>query len=215
MERRALATVVALVLASAASAAGAAASTASYAYAGVSSLRPAYGVGARITLLEPPHVATGHIAAWVGVGGYGLGPDGSSEWLQVGISILPGGRPALYYELARPGRAPRYVMLDGDVDRSVDVAVLETPRRGWWRVWVAGTPVTKPLYLAGSDGAWRPVATAESWDSARSGFAFEFERVRTAAEPGGAWQPLQGSVLADPGYRVLHRSPVGFVAAHQ
>jgi hypothetical protein len=181
----------------------------SYAYAGLSSLDARFGASAGITLLRAPNVVNGHVAAWVGVGGPGLGPRGTDEWLQVGISAVQGEDPALYYELARPYRTPRYVMLKGHypLGRTVHVAVLEARHRpGWWRVWVGGTPMTKLIFLPGSHGAWPPIVTAESWNGDASGtcnaFAFEFSHVRAAARPGGAWQPMQARVLADRGYRV-------------
>jgi hypothetical protein len=191
----------------------------SYSYAGVSSIAARYGVGAQIAALRRPDVRNGHVAAWVGVGGSGLGPNGTSEWLQVGISAVPGQDPALYYELARPNETPRYVMLKGHVrlGQTFNVAVLESRRHpGSWRVWVNGESLTSRIYLPGSHGAWRPVATAESWNGDMSGtcnsFAFKFSQLRVAAQPGGAWQPLQGRVLADTGYRVLQKTAGTLVA---
>ena len=71
-----------------------------------------------------------------------------------------------------------------------------------------GTRLTRPIYLPGSHGAWRPLVTAESWNGDVAGtcnaYAFRFGRLRVATKPGGAWQPLKGRVLADAGYRILH-----------
>jgi hypothetical protein len=185
----------------------------SYSYAGVSSISARYGVGAQITTVRRPSVLKGHVAAWVGVGGSGLGPNSTDEWLQVGISAKPGEDPALYYEVALPNQTARYVMLKGHLPlgRAYDVSVLESQSHpGSWRVWVNGTKMTKPIYLPGSHGAWRPIATAESWNGDVSGtcntFAFRFGQVRVAAKPGGSWQPLDGRVLANVGYRVEHQS---------
>jgi hypothetical protein len=77
-------------------------------------------------------------------------------------------------------------------------------------VWVNGKAVTDRIVLPGSHGAWPPVATAESWNGGTTGtcngFAFRFEQVRVATQPGGAWRSLtRGSVLSAPGYRVLRR----------
>ena len=181
----------------------------SYSYAGVLSSEARYGVGAQITAVRKPAVTKGHVAAWVGVGGSGQGPNGTNEWLQAGISALPGGEPALYYEVARPNQPSRYVMLKGHVPlgKTYDIAVLESRSHpGSWRVWVNGTSMTQRIYLPGSHGAWRPVATAESWNGDTSGtcnaYAFSFGKVRVASKPGGAWQPIQGRVLADVGYRL-------------
>ncbi len=74
-------------------------------------------------------------------------------------------------------------------------------RPGSWRVWVDGSPVTKPIHLRGSSGRWAPIATAESFDGGESGcntFAFRFERVSVSYDhPGGSWRPFV------PGYRFL------------
>src|SRR6185437_61906 len=126
-----------------------------YSYAGVRSIEARYGVCARISTLRAPTVAAGHVAAWVGVGGSGLGAHGSTEWLQAGISAKLGEDPALYYEVARPGRKPRYVMLKGHLPlgRSYDVAVLESRNHpGEWRVWVNGDQMTSRIHLPGSHG---------------------------------------------------------------
>jgi hypothetical protein len=190
--------------------AGCGAST--YSYAGLVGPTIASGVGARVSTVRLPSVVDGHVAAWVGVGGPGLGPHSTDEWLQVGISAKPGEDPALYYEVARPNQAPRYVMLKGHLPlgRAYNVSVLESRNHpGSWRVRVNGTKMTQPIYLPGSHGAWRPIATAESWNGDVSGtcntFAFRFGKVRVASKPGGAWQPLDGRVLANVGYRVEHQ----------
>src|SRR5262245_13248096 len=122
-----------------------------YAYAGHQSLARAHGVRARITVLEAPVVASGHAAAWIGVGGPGAGPNGEDEWLQVGIASLPGMEPLLYAEVTRPGAAPQFVSLDetAHVGEMQSLAVLEMSKRpGWWRVWVGGQPATAPIRLA-------------------------------------------------------------------
>src|SRR5262245_13082062 len=65
-------------LAGAASAGGAGITCArGYSYAGYQSSTVAYGISARITVLQPPRVSAGHVAAWIGVGGPGLGRGGS------------------------------------------------------------------------------------------------------------------------------------------
>src|ERR1700682_4346687 len=63
----------------------------SYSYAGVFSATAGFGVGARLTAVRRPTVTKGHVAAWVGVGGLGLGPNSTDEWLQVGIRAMAGG----------------------------------------------------------------------------------------------------------------------------
>ena len=89
-------------------------------------------------------------------------------------------------------------------------------RSGWWRVWVDGRPVTKPISLPGSHGVWEPTATAESWDGGVqvcNRFNYRFSDVSVATRPGGVWRPLaMASVLQAPGYRVVGRTLAGFVA---
>jgi hypothetical protein len=184
-----------------------------YSYAGVSSIKARYGVAARLSAVRRPNVLKGHVAAWVGVGGAGLGPGSTNEWLQAGISALPGQDPALYYEVAAPGKAPRYVMLKGHlpIAKTFDVAVLESRSHpGSWRVWVNGTKMTDRIYLPGSHGKWKPIATAESWSGDTggtcNGFAFKFQQIKVATKPGGSWQPINGRVLADAGYHVRHEN---------
>jgi hypothetical protein len=111
-------------------------------------------------------------------------------------------------------------MLKGHVPvgKTFAVAVLEERGRpGSWQVWVDGTAVTGTIKLPGSHGAWRPVATAESWNGDTAGtcngYAFSFGHVRVATQPGGAWRPLTGTtVLSAPGYH-LRRLQGTLVAA--
>src|SRR6478735_11278131 len=122
----------------------------SYAYAGVSGTHAAAGIGAAVSTLSLPRVAEGHVAAFVGVGGPGLGPNGSDEWLQIGLSGFAGGVSSVYYEVARPGRAPLYTELKTDVrpGETHRIAVLEQRgRAGWWRVWLDGRAASRPIYL--------------------------------------------------------------------
>jgi hypothetical protein len=198
--------------------AAAACGVAGYSYAGVLGSSSRFGVSAAIEAVDAPTVRGGHVAAWVGVGGEGLGPAGTDEWLQVGISAVPLNGMALYYELALPRTPPRYVMLKGRLEagRTYRLAVLEAHGRpGWWQVWVNGTRVTQPIRLPGSHGAWRPVATTESWDGgvgACNTFSFRFSRVSAASRPGGAWSPMDASVIDAPGFRVRRLGAAAFVA---
>jgi hypothetical protein len=188
-----------------------------YAYAGVEAKSRAHGVAATISTASTPYVAGGHVAGWVGVGGAGFGPDGSDAWLQVGLATLPGLQTTLYYEVAQPGAEPDYNELNAFVapGERHRVAVLETSRSSWWRVWVDGRPATEPILLAGSHGTWEPTVTGESWDggaSACNAFDYRFERVEIATRPAGGWQKLSSfRVLQDPGLR-LRRSTGGFLA---
>jgi hypothetical protein len=187
--------------------------TARYSYAGVLGGAAQFGVAARIAATRAPSIANGHVAGWVGVGGVGKGPGSTDEWLQVGISATASQKLALYYEVALPNRSSRYVVLKHDiaVGTSFDVAVRELAARpGFWRVWVGGVAVTSAIGLPGSHGAWRPVATAESWNGGVRGtcnrFGFRFRDVQVVAAAGGDWQPLEiDRVLANAGYHLRGR----------
>src|SRR5437763_2512820 len=50
---------------------------AGYTYAGVQSTGPARGISASLTALRTASVTSGHVAAWVGVGGPGQGANGA------------------------------------------------------------------------------------------------------------------------------------------
>ncbi len=191
-----------------------------YTYAGRLSATRAHGVRATLTALSKPEVSAGHVAAWVGVGGVGQGPNGSDAWIQVGLSAFPGSESRLYYEVTRPGAAPTYFELESKI-RTGDrfrVAVLEMSKRpDHWRVWLNGKPVSAPVELRGSSGRWRPIATAESWagtGAACNRFNYRFEGVRVAAANGGSWRSFVGGhTFLDSGYRLVDRGSTTFVAS--
>jgi hypothetical protein len=213
--------VLALVSSSAAPAvAGGAASCGdrAYTYAGYAASGRAHGASAVLTPLAAPAVVNGHVAAWVGVGGPGQGPKGADEWLQVGISAFSD-HSSLYYELAEPGAAPRYVEVLATVapGESHRVTVLEMHGRpNWWRVFVDHRPVTHPLHLPASHGRWHPIATAESWNGGTpscNSFAYRFGRVRSASAGGGGWKRFStGYRFQDRGYRVIRVARSSFIA---
>ena len=135
------------------------------------------GVAATISAFAPPRVASGHAAAWVGVG-----RPRAHEWLQAGLAAFRGTTVRLYVELALPG-SHRYVELDrtiaiGERHRFAVVATAQD----WWRVEVDGRPVTAPVYLPGSS-RWRGVATAESWTAGAepcNRYGYRFDDVKGA-----------------------------------
>ena len=190
-----------------------------YSYAGVEHVRAANGIRATLTALAPPDVESGHVAAWVGVGGPGKGPEGTSAWLQVGLSAFHGTGNKLYFEVNEPGTGIRYTELADGIDEGAQyqVAVLEmSSRAGWWRVWVNGAPVSAAVHLSGGGIRWRPVATSETWDGGRRAcnrFAYRFEDLEVATRPGGSWaQFVAGSRFEDPGYRIVRQTSGAFVA---
>jgi hypothetical protein len=191
-----------------------------YSYAGLARVSAGYGVTASVSALGQPLVHRGHVAAWVGVGGPGQGPNGTDEWLQAGLNSVVGSPSRLYYEIARPGLSPRYVELAADVPAGTPhrVAVLEMARRpGVWRVWLDGKPASGALYLPGSHRQLSPMAIAENWDArtpACNRYEYSFRHVAVASSPGGSWQPFSGAqLMQDPGYRVTRKPDGSFLAS--
>lgn len=188
----------------------------SYSYAGLAHGAPGQAVRATLTPLARPQVHWGHVAAWIGVGGPKMGANGTDAWIQVGFSGFYGGVTKLYYEVARPGSAPRYFEVDGapviGEPRTLEVAELPG-QPSWWQVSVDGTPVGEPVRLPGSHSRWAPTATAESWNAGQgrcNWFLYRFDGV--AVKTGYGWKPLTpGTVLRSRGYTVDRRAG-GFTA---
>jgi hypothetical protein len=193
-----------------------------FSYAGLQSKNKAHGVSATITPLAAPNVADGHVGGWIGVGGVDEGPGGTAEWLQAGFaSFAPDSSIRLYYEVTIAGKDPHYYELAADVQpgEKHKIAVLEMQKHNsWWRVWVDGQPVTKPIHLPGSHGVWYPQALAENWNGGTgtcNTYAYKFTDVRLAKTNGGVWQTLKRrSLFEDAGYQVVQTSrvPSNFVA---
>jgi hypothetical protein len=162
-----------------------------YSYAGYAGRGGSAGVAATITALIRPSVATGHAAAWVGVGGVHAGPDGANEWLQTGLAAFPRIGLRLYVEAVSRGERRRFVDLGpAVVGRRYRFLVRETGA-GFWRAFIDGRAIGRPAYLPTDAGAWRPMATAESWAAGRAtcnGYAYRFAGV--AALQGGRWASL-------------------------
>jgi hypothetical protein len=192
-----------------------------YTYAGLASSSKTHGVGARLTAIGGARVANGHVAGWVGVGGPGEGPNGTDEWIQVGLSGFQGSPNSdLYYEVTRAGSAPQYFEVEHDLAPGTtrQLAVLEVGGRpNAWRVWVDGKPVSEAIYLPGSHGAWRGIATAESWTTSKkaacNGFGYRFDHVEVAEQAGGAWRTLSDALPIRTGdNKLLRPSAASFEA---
>src|SRR5829696_8284023 len=193
---------------------------AGYSYAGFRSANRAHGVRATLVALAAPKVSDGHVAAWVGVGGAGEGPNGSDQWLQVGLAAFNGTASRLYFEVTTGGAAPRYHEIDSEVapGEHSRVAVLEMSRRpNWWRVWVNGKAVSAPIHMPGSSGRFHPIATAETWDGGVRGcnrFSYRFGNLGVASSRGGCWTSfVRAQRFLDSGYRVTTAANSSFVAA--
>jgi len=186
-----------------------------YSYAGLAAPTSAFGISAVITPLDAFDVFTGHVAGWVGVGGPGEGPNGTDEWLQIGLSGFPGIFGSdIYYEVAMPGRIPTYhrVAANLPVGTVAKVTVLEIHNRpNWWRVWLNHQPVSPPIRLPDSHNRWTPIATAESWDGGTGGacntFLYRFRHVSIAHAAGGGWQLLTGGSAIKSSMTRVRRSP--------
>ena len=213
-----LAGVVSAALALACSAPAAFACAKGYTYAGVYAKQPAPGIAASISMLSMPSVEGGHVAAWVGIGGAGLGPGGTDEWLQVGLASFDTPDARLYYELAIPGKSPQFFELDRGILPGfvVRVAVMELPYSP--NYWVVVTPkgIAGPFFLPRSHNRWEPVATAESW--AKGGklcnrYSYRFQNLQLG-EKHGSWTPLRHPLtLEDPGWQVHSSSASAFSAS--
>jgi hypothetical protein len=190
-----------------------------YSYAGLYSPTKASGIAATISMLEPPAAVGGsnHVAGWVGVGGPGLGPHGTDEWLQVGLATFGDtSEGRLYYELAQPGQAPEYVELATGIVPGVQVRVavmeLQFARDAWIVVSPAG--IAGPFYLPRSHRAWEPVATAESYAETKrcNRYAYRFGGLQLAGAD-GTWRTMgRAETLEDPGWRLRRHGASAFSA---
>jgi hypothetical protein len=162
-----------------------------YTYAGLASRDGTRGVAASVRASGRPAVYTGHAAAWVGVGGIHAGPGGVNEWIQAGIAAFPHEGLRLYVEEVSRGEPRRFVDLGRAVPgRSYRVRVVETGG-DVWRAFVEGRAVGRPTYLPTRRGAWRAVATAESWAGGRAEcnrYAYRFDGL--AVRRGARWSTL-------------------------
>ena len=223
---RLLLATTAVAAAALAGAAGALAcgNTDGYSYAGLGAPTHAYGISAIITPLPPFAILSGHVAGWVGVGGPGLGPNGTDEWIQVGYAGFPSVTGSdIYYEVAQPGRPyPTYHQVSAglDLNTATKMAILEMHNRpNWWRVWVNHKPVSPPIRLPESHDRYSPIATAESWDGGTGGacntFLYQFRHVSIAHAPGGGWHQLTtGFAIQSAAARIeRHHGAAGFFAA--
>jgi hypothetical protein len=193
---------------------------ATYSYAGLESRVAARGVAAAITPTAAPVVRDGHVAGWVGVGGYGVGPGGTDEWIQIGLIAFRSGGTRIYYEVTRPGKPPvqrpiREGVVKGERHR---FAVLELGRRpNWWRVWLDGRPVSEPVFLPRSHGRLIAQMTGESYAGLSEGrcnvYSFAFGHVALAETRARFWSaPRRFGLFQDPNYLLERGSTTSYVA---
>jgi len=151
-----------------------------YRYAGYAGRDGSDDVSATIAALSRPSVATGHAAAWVGVGGVHAGRGNASEWLQAGLAAFPRLGLRVYVEEVSRGQARRFVDLGpAIVGRRYRFRVRETGA-DVWRAFLDGRAVGRPAYLPTDAGSWRPVVTTESWaagSAACNRYTYRFDDV--------------------------------------
>src|SRR5262245_28446968 len=164
------------------------------AYAGIEDASARAGIRGTLSVVSTPIVKIGYVAGWVGVGGVHASPDGRGEWLQIGYAAFDSGRRELYWEVALPGRRPRYHTVKPRVapgERHV-LAVLELAgRHGSWRAWLDDRPASPVFDLPDSHGRLKAQAMAESWNGGTrvcNSYGYAFSDVQISTAPGGLWQ---------------------------
>ena len=192
-----------------------------YAYAGIGGREPVRGVSARIAPASAPTVRDGHVDGWVGVGGPGQGPNGTDEWIQIGLtSMASQPKTSIYYEVVRPGHADVTHWLSHSVrlgDRHTFAVREVTGRPNWWRVWLDGSAASAPVFLASSHDQWTAQAIGESWTGETAGacntYSYAFANVRLQSARSGAWSAF-GHVrhFQDRHYQLVRQSSSSFLA---
>ena len=164
-----------------------------YAYAGAQDVTTRSGIRAKVTNVMSPRVAIGHVAGWLGVGGPGLGPNGTDEWLQTGYVALENGPQQIYYELTLPRTPTAYHTIKAAVTAREThlLTVLEMKAKpNLWRVWLDNAPVSPPIKLPGSHNRFVPQAIAETWNAGTrqcNDYKYSFTHIQIARSPGGSW----------------------------
>jgi hypothetical protein len=170
-----------------------------YTYGGFASRDGVHGITASVVAQRRPAVSTGHAAAWVGVGGVHQARGGASAWLQAGVAAFPHSGLRLYVEEVSLGQGRHFVDLGpAKLGRSYRVAVFETGR-DVWRASIDARHVGRPAYLPTGGGAWRGVATAESWAAGRAAcnsYGYGFSDVSVLRD---GWQTLGAAQLVGNG----------------
>jgi hypothetical protein len=186
-----------------------------YTYAGLAQNDAVHGVSATLTAVSAPHVAGGHVAAWVGVGGRGMAPGGTNAWLQAGLASYRSGGSRLYYELMLPdGR--KYVELARSVRTGTrfTVSVLEVSP-GTWQVVVDGLVVSPAFALPVSSSGLPAIVTAESWATATQAcnrYAFGFAGAQFIGAD-GMWHTFtKPQIIVSSSTQIKRRSETGFLA---
>jgi hypothetical protein len=163
-----------------------------YDYTGVQNTGPSSGIRTYLTTVKKPDVKAGHVAGWVGVGGPGLGPHKTDEWVQVGYSAFTTGETQIYYEVAQPNKPPAYHTVVATLSPSAKnrVGVLEV-HDGSWEVLLNNKAVSPVISLPQSHDKFTPQALGETWNGGTTKcnvYGYGFGQVEVAQKPGGDWQ---------------------------
>jgi hypothetical protein len=164
-----------------------------YDYSGVETAAATSGIRTDLTVVSTPEVKAGHVAGWVGVGGPGLGPSGTDEWVQIGYAGFDTGEDQIYYEDALPNKPPQYHTVVASVEPGAKnwMGVLESAQtKGSWQLWLNNKPVSPVIALPSSHGKFAPQAIGENWSGGTSQcntYEYAFGSVQVASRPGGSW----------------------------
>ena len=190
-----------------------------YDYAGAQDARPRSGIRARIRAVGQPRVAAGHVAGWLGVGGPGRGPNGTTEWLQAGYSAMFDWPQQIYYEVTLPDKATRYYTIKEALAPGEThlLAVVEVKgKRSTWQVLLDGRAVSPEITLPGSHNRFAPQVLAETWNAGTrkcNDYSYSFRDIRIARALGGSWRlPTAGYVWRDRHNQAVKLSRDAFVA---
>jgi hypothetical protein len=168
-----------------------------YDYSGVQNATASSGIRAYLRTVKRPDVKAGHVAGWVGVGGPGLGPNKTDEWVQVGYSAFPTGETQVYYEVAQPDKPPTYhtVVASLPPNAKNQLSVLELGGKpGSWQVLLNDKAVSPVISLPESHGRFAPQALGETWNAGTTKcnvYGYGFGDVQVASKPGGSWVPAK------------------------
>ena len=171
-----------------------------YAYAGAQDTTQRSGIRANLSTASAPQVDVGHVAGWLGVGGPGLGPNGTDEWLQTGYASFEAGPTQIYYEVTLPDKGTQYHTIKDNLSSSEKhlLSVLEVKgKNGTWRVWLDNKAVTPDISLPKSHGRFVPQALGETWNGGTTKcnhYAYRFQKIQVAKAPGGSWSVAEGRV---------------------
>jgi hypothetical protein len=207
-------------------------------YAGEMWQQSETGVSATITETQEPLVRDGHVAAWIGIGGSGSGPNGEDEWLQVGIAegkvltteiagadttkVFVMAEHQIYYEVGT-GQMPRYVPLGAvAIGQPVRFTLKEMKTApNYWKIFVDGKQKGPALLLRGShgDNAFSPTVLTESWGGMSeqcNDFNFEFSDITlTGPDSKRMYNPSGVRLYRDPGYRLSNFAVRHFTALNK